>query len=166
MLYLCILDVLLLFTLSGSFKTACGEERGEEEEKTFWHSTCMLPYWLWGLAEIKTRCTVPSEAAVGDVHAALLMVRSFSESTLLSTKPLACDCRNLYPDSAVIEMQSGNCGLEVVNVHAEHQSGAAQPPVGGRTLYGARSCITAPWSECVGIPTCVKSWWWKGDLCL
>lgn len=47
MLYLCIHDVRLLFTLSGSFKKAGGEER-EGGRNTFWHSTCMLPYWLKG----------------------------------------------------------------------------------------------------------------------
>lgn len=54
MLYLCIHFVHLLgFTLSNSFKKACGEER-EGGRETFWHSVLMLPYWLIGLAEIKT----------------------------------------------------------------------------------------------------------------
>lgn len=52
-LYLCIHDVSLLFTLSSGFKKACGGESTGKEGKTFWHSICMLPYWLMGLAEIK-----------------------------------------------------------------------------------------------------------------
>lgn len=52
-LYLCIHDVSLLFTLSSGFKEACGGESTGKEGETFWHSICMLPYWLMGLAEIK-----------------------------------------------------------------------------------------------------------------
>lgn len=52
-LYLCTHDVSPLLTLSSGFKEACGGERRKGGGKTFWHSICMLPYRLMGLAEIK-----------------------------------------------------------------------------------------------------------------
>lgn len=61
MLYLYIYDVCFLHYPVAL--RALVEGRGEEKEKTFWHSTCMLPYWLIGLAEFKTHWIFTSRAA-------------------------------------------------------------------------------------------------------
>lgn len=122
MLYLCIHVVYLLgLNYSVALSRLVGR-RGKGGRNTFWHSERMLPYWLVGLAEIKTQWVFTSQAAqkvsqwflslIGDscwpywiwtlisgtstTFCILLLMWAHSESTLLSIKPHTSDCNNLF----------------------------------------------------------------------